>query len=311
MRGVILMNNKTAQDNIKVEDLIYEIRGKQVMLDSDLAKLYKCTNGTKDINKAVKRNINKFPDDFYFKLNDSDMENFWFQLGTKKIDIETRGGRYKNPYVFTEQGIAMLASILHTNIADEISIRIMRVFISMRHYISNNLIEQKYINNLVLENKESIKEIKTDVKLLQESFNKFEEKRKINEIYFNGQIFDAYSKIKEIFKEANNNLIIIDAYADNTILNIIKTLNISVTIITKQNNLLTNQDINKYNKQYHNLKVIFNNTFHDRYFILDNSLIYHCGASINRIGYKTFSITLLSDKEVCELLINKINTLFF
>ncbi len=305
------MNNKIVQDNIKVEDLIYEIRGKQVMLDSDLARLYKCTNGTKDINKAVKRNINKFPDDFYFKLNDSDMENFWFQLGTKKIDIETRGGRYKNPYVFTEQGIAMLASILHTNIADEISIRIMRAFISMRHYISNNLIEQKYINNLVLENKESIKEIKTDVKLLQESFNKFEEKRKINEIYFNGQIFDAYSKIKEIFKEANNNLIIIDAYADNTILNIIKTLNISVTIITKQNNLLTNQDINKYNKQYHNLKVIFNNTFHDRYFILDNSLIYHCGASINRIGYKTFSITLLSDKEVCELLINKINTLFF
>ena len=176
----------------------------------------------------------------------------------------------------------------------------MDAFVALRHYISDNLLEQKYINNQVFKNTE-------DIKLLQESFKKFEEKRKDNEIYFNGQIYDAYSKIFDIFKTATKSLIIIDAYADNTILDIIKRLNINVTIITKANNHLTKQNIDKYNKQYHNLKVIFNNTFHDRYFILDNSIVYHCGASINRIGYKTFSINLINDNDVSISLISKVN----
>ena len=141
---------------------------------------------------------------------------------------------------------------------------------------------------------------------MKESFGKIEEKRKINEIYFNGQIYDAYSKIQDIFKSTTKKLIIIDMYADNTLLDVIKRLSIEVIIITKKDNLLTNQDIMKYSKQYHNLKVIYNNTFHDRYFILDNNEIYHCGASINRIGYKTFSINLISDKEVCYSLIEKV-----
>ena len=126
-------------------------------------------------------------------------------------------------------------------------------------------------------------------------------------MYFNGQIYDAYSKIQEIFKNTKNELIIIDNYADNTILDIIKRLNINIIIITKENNLLTKQDIEKYNKQYHNLKVVYDNTFHDRYFILDKKEIYHCGSSINRIGYKTFSITKINDIEICKILINKVN----
>ena len=105
-------------------------------------------------------------------------------------------------------------------------------------------------------------------------------------------ILTVRSKILDIFKSAKKELIIIDSYADNTLLDIIKRLNINVTIITKPNSLLTKQDLEKYNKQYHNLTVKYDNTFHDRYFILDNSIVYHCGASINRIGYKTFSITL-------------------
>ena len=172
----------------------------------------------------------------------------------------------------------------------------------MRHYISSNLMEQKYINNQVLKNTE-------DIRLLQESFQKFEEKGKVNEIYFNGQIFDAYSKIQDIFKTANNKLIIIDAYADNTLLDIIKKLSVKVVIITKSNNLLTNQDVLKYNGQYNNLKVIFNNDFHDRYFIIDENDIYHCGTSINRIGYKTFSINLINDSDVCTSLINKVKNI--
>ena len=288
------MNQVIEKQNI--ENLIYEIRGKQVMLDSDLARLYECTNGTKDINKAVNRNDKKFPDDFYFQLTNEEYKDLRFQTGTTKGMNMSR----TLPHVFTEQGVAMLASVLRTNIASEVSVNIMRAFVTMKKYISNNLLEQKYINNQVFKNTE-------EIKLLKESFKKLSEKRKDNEIFFNGQIYDAYSKILNLFKSAKKELIIIDAYADNVTLDIIKRLNIKVTIITKPNNLLTNQDIEKYNNQYKNLKVIFNNTFHDRYFILDNKEVYYCGTSINRIGYKTFGIVLMNDKETYIPLLNRIN----
>ena len=290
------MNDVMIKNDINIENLIYEIRGVQVMLDSDLAKLYKCANGTKDINKAVKRNIERFPENFMFQLTDEEYGRLRFQTGTSN----TKGGRRNNPYAFTEQGIAMLSSVLHSETAVTISIKIINAFIAMRKYISTNLIEQKYINNLVLEDHEKIK-------TLELSFVKFEEKKKTNEIYFNGQIYDAYSKIQEIFNEATKEIIIIDSYADYTLLDIVKRLKVKVTIITKPDNLLTYQDIIKYNKQYNNLKVIYDNTFHDRYFILDNKIVYHCGTSINRIGYKTFSITLINDEEICQVLINKID----
>ena len=211
----------------------------------------------------------------------------------------SKGGSRKGHTVFTEQGVAMLATVLKTKVAIKVSIQIMDAFVTMRKYISSNLFDQNYISNMLLEHEYKIK-------LLQDSFQKIEEKKKVNEIYFNGQIYDAYSKIQEICKNANKSLVIIDAYADNTILDIIKRLKIEVAIITKPNNLLTSQDIEKYNKQYNNLTVMFNNTFHDRYFILDDEIVYHCGASINRIGYKTFSITLIGDKNVKNTLINKI-----
>ena len=268
------------------------------MLDSDLAMLYECANGTKTINQAVKRNIDRFSKDFYFQLTKNEFLNLKSQFGTSSWN--DYGGVRKLPYVFTEQGVAMLATVLKTSVASKMSVAIMRAFVAMRRYISSNLIEQKYINELVLEDHEKIE-------ILENSFQKFEEKRKINEIYFDGQIYDAYSKIQDIFKETKNELIIIDGYADNTLLDIIKRLDINVAIITKYNNLLTKQDIMKYNKQYHNLKVIYDNSFHDRYFILDNKIIYHCGSSINRIGYKTFSITLIGDNEVCIALLNKVN----
>ena len=284
------------ENEIIIENLIYEIRGIQVILDSDLAMLYECVNGTKDINKAVKRNIERFPESFMFQLTDEEYDNLRFQTGTSKV----RGGRRYNPYVFTEQGVAMLSSVLHSEIAIRMSIQIINAFVIMRKYISNNLIEQSYINNLVLEHD-------SEIKILKDSFSKIEEKKKINEIYYNGQIYDAYSKIQDIFKSATNKLIIIDAYADNTLLDIIKRLNIQVIIITQKDNLLTHQDITKYNKQYHNLKVIFNNIFHDRYFFIDDKSVYHCGTSINRIGYKTFSINLISDEDVCNSLFNRVN----
>ena len=293
------MHDIVKKEEIVIEDLIYEIRGKQVMLDSDLARLYECANGTKTINLAVKRHMNRFPERYMFQLTDSESKIIWFQIETKYGKVETRGGKYNKPFAFTEQGVAMLATILRTEVAEKVSIRIMDAFVAMRHYISSNLIEQKYINNLVLEDHNKLQ-------VLENSFKKLEENKKVNEIYFNGQIYDAYSKILDIFKSAKERIIIIDSYADNTILDIVKRLSVEVTIITKPNNLLTKQDIEKYNKQYHNLKVVFDNSFHDRYFIIDEKRFYHCGASINRIGYKTFSITQIGDKEVCDALFDKI-----
>ena len=285
-------------EKINIEDMIYEIRGVQVMLDSDLAILYKCKNGTKEINQAVSRNFEKFPERFSWILSDKESDELLVTICDQKNKVDTRGGKYKNPRVFTEQGVAMLATILKTSIATKVSIAIMDAFVAMRKYISSNIIEQKIINKQVLKNAE-------DIKVLQDSFKKFEEKRKDNEIYYDGQIFDAYFKIQDIFKEAKKEIIIIDSYADSTILDIIKRIKAKVIIITKPNNLLTKQDIMKYNKQYNNLKVIYNNTYHDRYFIIDKEIFYHCGASINRIGYKTFSITRMSDLEVCKSLIKK------
>ena len=288
------MNDVIVKDKIIIENLIYEVRGKQVMLDSDLAKLYETE--TKRINEAIYRNKEKFPERFCFRITEEEYKSLKSQFATSK------GGSRKGHTVFTEQGVAMLATVLKTHIATKVSISIMDAFVAMRKYVSSNLMEQKYINNLVLEDHEKIK-------ILESSFNKFEEKRKVNEIYFNGQIYDAYSKIQDIFKSATKKLVIIDAYADKILLDIIKRLNIEVIIITKKDNLLTHQDIAKYNKQYHNLKVVFNNSFHDRYFIIDEKYVYHCGTSINRIGYKTFSITMIGDKSVCALLFDKVNTI--
>ena len=191
--------NELVINEIKIEDMIYEIRGKQVMLDSDLAKLYHVE--TKRINEAVKNNPEKFPERFSWPLSDEESKAFLVENFDQKI--ERRGGRYKNPRVFTEQGAAMLATILKSSIATKVSIRIMDAFVAMRHYIGNNEYRLSNIETKIIEHD-------NDIKLLQESFNKFEEKRKVNEIYFNGQIYDAYSKIIDIFQEAKKELIIIE-----------------------------------------------------------------------------------------------------
>lgn len=276
--------------------MIYEVRGVQVMLDSDLVRLYECANGTKTINQAVNRHVDRFPEDFYYQLTKEEYLNLKSQTGTSSSN--EYGGVRKLPYVFTEQGVAMLASVLRTSVASSVSIDIMRAFVVMKKYVSKALVEQTYINNLVLKDSKRID-------LLEEALSKFKEKS--NHLFFNGQIFDAYSKIKEIFLRAKVNLIIVDAYADITILDMIKKLNVNVIVITKQNGLLTNIDIKKYNNQYNNLTIKYSDTFHDRYFIIDNNEIYHCGASINHAGARTFSINILEDKEVCDALKNKVD----
>ena len=281
------------KEELNIENMIYEIRGKQVMLDSDLAKLYECKNGTKDINKAVKRNIERFPKNFYFQITEEEMKKLWFQSGTANKMIRSL------PYVFTEQGIAMLSSVLHTQIAISQSIRIMDAFVKMRKIISSNLIEQKYINELVIKDNERIN-------LLEESFSKLEEKEKINHIFYEGQIYDAYSLLIDIFRKAKKEIIIIDNYADKSILDMITNLNVKVTIVTKKFNLLKDIDIKKYNKQYHNLKIIYSDKFHDRFIILDKKVLYHSGASYKDLGNKCFGINKIKDDEYLENIIEKI-----
>ena len=287
------MNQIIEKENI--ESLIYEIRGKQVMLDSDLARLYGTQTG--NLNRAVKRNIKRFPEDFCFQLTHDEYKSLLCHFGI----ANKKGGRTILPYVFTEQGVSMLSSVLKTNIAAEASVNIMRAFVAMRKYISNNLLEQKYINNLVMEDHEKIKKLETTLK-------KFDENKKYNETFYNGQIYDAYSKITDILKQAKKNLIIIDRYADKTVLDMIRNLNINIILITKKNRLLKKIDIEKYNRQYNNLKIIYNDNFHDRYFILDKEEVYHCGASINHAGSRTFSINKWEDKIVKEGFINNIKT---
>ena len=281
------------KEDLSIEDMIYEVRGKQVMLDSDLAKLYNVE--TKRINEAVKNNPDKFPGRFSFRLNEIEMENLWSKFSTAKISNMSRS----YPRVFTEQGIAMLSTILKSKVAVETSIRIMDTFVKMRKIISSNLIEQKYINELVIKDNERIN-------LLEESFSKLEEKEKINHIFYEGQIYDAYSLLINIFKEARKEIIIIDNYADKSILDMITNLNVKVTIVTRKFNLLKDLDIKKYNKQYHNLKVIYSDKFHDRFVIIDKKVLYHSGASFKDLGNKCFAITKMEDKEYLETIIKNI-----
>ena len=286
------------KEELNIENMIYEIRGKQVMLDSDLAKLYQCKNGTKSINLAVNRNVKKFPNDFYFQLTNNETENLRFHFETSNSTTNYGGKRY-NPYAFTEQGIAMLATILHTPVAAEVSVNIMRTFVKMRKIISSNLIEQKYINELVIKDNERIN-------LLEESFLKLEEKEKINHIFYEGQIYDAYSLLIDIFKEAEKEIIIIDNYVDKSILDMITNLNVKVIIVTRKFNLLKDIDIKKYNRQYHNLKVIYSDKFHDRFIILDKKVLYHSGASYKDLGNKCCAINKIKDNEYLENILIKI-----
>ncbi len=266
--------------------MIYEIRDKQVMLASDVAKLYHVE--TKVLNQAIKRNINRFPDEFCFQLDDDETKIFWSQIVTKKQIVETRGGSYKNPYVLTEQGIMMLSGLLRSDIAVKVNIQIIDAFVKLKKYVSLE-------NNMLVNHENRILK-------LEDAIDKMNEKEKVNSIFFDGQIYDAYSKIISILKLAKDNIIIIDSYADNTLLDIISKIGKKVILICT-NKLLKNIDLDKYYRQYNNLKIIYNNSFHDRYFILDNSILYHCGASINYLGCKVFSINKIEDDIVKNKLI--------
>ena len=288
------MNNIVVSDNIKIENMIYEIRGKQVMLDSDLAKLYGCKNGTKSLNLAVKRNIERFPQDFYFQINKNEYDNLKFQIETSSWNMY--GGVRKLPYVFTEQGVAMLATVLKTENASIVSVNIMRAFVVMKNIINTSLIEQKYFNELTIKNTE-------DIKLLQESFDKLNIKESNNHIFYEGQIYDAYSLLIDILFKAKKEIIVIDNYAGKKLFDIIRNINVKVKIYTEN---IDNISKEKYEKQYSNIEIINTNIFHDRFIIIDNKALYHSGASFKDLGKKCFAITKIVDNNILEELLDKL-----
>ena len=209
---------KLAISKSKIKDMIYEVRGVQVILDSDLAKLYHVE--TRVFNQSVKRNIKRFPDDFRFQLTTDEYINIRSKKSMSSQNVTTSTRPLTSlPYVFTEQGVSMLAGVLQTDIAIQHSIKIIKAFVEMKKYFNTSLIEQKHVNELVYKHEDKIN-------LLEESFSKFQEKAKTTDIYFSGQMYDAYSAVLKIFNTAKKELIIIDPYADNTLLDIIKRLNI-------------------------------------------------------------------------------------
>ena len=279
--------NSLIIDDMNIQNKIYTIRGFQVMLDSDLAQLYGVE--TKHINQAVRNNPDKFPDDFYFEATDDELEN----LRSKFLTSSWGGNRY-SPKLFTEQGIYMLATILKSKVATDITVKIIRTFANMRKLIKGN---DFYAHQLKeLEKRQLIYEIKSDEKF-DKIFNALEDKQiyPTNGIFYNGQIFDAYVFISDLIKSAKKSIILIDNYIDESILTLFsKNQNIKIQIFTSTISKQLQLDINKYNQQYGNLDVKITKNFHDRFLILDTKEVYHIGASLKDLGNKIFAFSKIS-----------------
>lgn len=291
---LIVQNELTIED---IKSLIYTIRGKQVMLDSDVANIYHCE--TKYVNRVVKRNIERFPEEFCFQLNENEFESLRCQFVT--LNENGRGQHRKYlPYVFTEQGIAMLSALLKSDIAVSVSVNIMKAFIEMRKFLM--------INGQVFERLTSVEhKLLEHDKKFDEVFNQLQLEENIKQrIFFDGQIYDAYSIIVDIIKKANSKILIIDNYIDDSVLKMLakKKKNVEVVILTSDKSNIENLDVKKFNKEYPILKVSKTNKFHDRFIIIDNKEMYHLGASIKDLGKKCFGINRIEDVEIIEKIIN-------
>ena len=293
-------NKLTIQNEIsneEIKNLIYTIRGKQVMLDSDVARLFKYA--TKDLNRNVKNNIERFPEYYCFQLADEEYKS----LRCKNFTLNENGrGQHRKylPYVFTEYGITMLAGLLKSEVAVNVSIKIVNTFIEMRKFISANGQLFERLTNV------EYKLLEHDKKF-DEVFNQLQVEENIKQrIFFDGQIYDAYSLIIDIIKKANRKILIIDNYIDDSALKMLtkKNNNVEVVILTSDKSNIQPIDIQKFNKEYPILKVAKTNKVYDRFIIIDNKEMYHLGASIKDLGKKCFGINKIEDMEIIEKIIN-------
>ena len=287
------MENKPSISPIEIRSLIYSIRGKQVMLDSDLASLYEVE--TKNLNKAVKRNIERFPASFCFQLTEEEVENLRFQIGTSSLNY---GGRRYLPYVFTEQGVAMASAILRSDIAVKVSVEIMEAFVEMRRMLISNASLFHRLDKIEL------KQLDTDQKF--EAIFKAMGSDKLHSekgIFYNGQIFDAYTFVSDIIRSAKSSIILLDNYVDDTVLTLLgkRNNNVTATIYTKNISNQLRLDVQRYNSQYPPIEIEFFSDAHDRFLIIDDTDLYHIGASLKDLGKKWFAFSRM-DIEVGRML---------
>jgi len=280
------------ENDLNIETKIFTIKDLQVMLDEDLAKLYGVE--TKVFNQAVKRNIERFPLDFRFQLNNEEYEI----LRSQSVTSNTYGGRRYLPYVFTEQGVSMLSAILKSKIATEISVKIIRTFVKMRKFITSHGELFQRLDNI--EKRQLSYEIKSEDKF-DEIFNAIEDKsiKSKQGIFYNGQIFDAYSFVADLIREAKKNIILIDNFIDDSVLTLFsKNQNIDVTIYTNTISKQLKLDVEKYNAQYRAINIKNFKDSHDRFFIIDNTQIYHIGASLKDLGKKWFAFSKMDIQNI-------------
>jgi len=284
------MNEIIVNEN-NIKNKIYTIRGVTVMLDSDLAKLYQVE--TKRINEAVKRNIDRFPDDLMFELNDEEFKDLRSQNATSSW-----GGRRYNPKVFTEQGVYMLATVLKSKVAVEVTISIMRTFTKMRHFLQNN--------SHIFDRFERIEyKLKLQDKKIEKLFNTIENQniKPSQGIFYNGQIYDAYVFVNDLLKSAKKEIILIDNYIDDTVLTLFsKYKNLQFTIVTKPISKQLKLDIQKYNLQYKNLKIITSSKFHDRFLVIDKKEAFHIGASLKDLGKRVFGFNKIDIELILKII---------
>ncbi len=294
------------QDNLRSK--IHSIRGLQVMIDYDLASLYEVD--TRRLREQVKRNPKRFPNDFMYQLNNDEIN---FMVSQNAIPSkQILGGT--NPYVFSEQGIASLSSVLTSNKAIAVNIKIMRAFVEMRKNITKNEflfrkiddIEQKQIEFKITQNNKN-KEVDAS---FDKIFDALEEKNKqpTQGIFFAGQIFDAYRFISNLVRKPQKNIVLIDNYIDDTVLTLFskRSENVSVTIYTQYISKELKLDLQKHNAQYQPIKIKIMKDIHDRFLILDDNEIYHIGASLKDLGKKLFGFSIF-DKTSFDLM-NKLTT---
>ena len=324
---------------LQIEKKIFVIRGVQVMIDRDIAELYGVE--TKVLNQAVKRNIERFPEEFMFQLNDEEFENWKSQFATSNSNLMSQiatssssrsqivtlnteqkqgvnlksqivtsswGGTRKLPFVFTEQGCAMISAVLKSETAIQVSIQIMKAFVSMRHFVQNNsqiFAELKSIREHQLETDVHLKESDKRIDQLFTLMDKYN----VNDtqgIFFQGQIFDAYAKFESFIQSAQKEIILIDNYVDLTVLQRLakKKKSVNIILYTDPKTKLTSQDIQTFNTQYPTITLNHTTKMHDRFMIIDNKTLYHIGASLKDLGRKCFAFEILDSSFIPDILKN-------
>lgn len=278
-----------------IGNLIYIVRERQVILDRDLALLYGVE--TRILNQAVKRNINRFPEDFMFQLTKEEWKDMSSQIVTTSPQRRPLSAL---PYAFTESGIAMLSSVLRSQTAIEVNIRIMRAFVAMRHFLANNAQVFQRLTNI------EYHQIETD-KRIDEVFKRLEANAQPQQgIFYDGQVFDAYRFVCDLIRKAKMSIVLIDNYIDDTVLTLLDKRNdgVSATIYTQHINQQIQLDINRHNVQYPAINIERFNKAHDRFLLIDEE-VYHIGASIKDLGKKWFAFTLMKDIRTTDI-VNKI-----